>query len=203
MCGRWAHNNFNTSDAILEFQCTVYSSIDCKQGTIVVHINFSKASDTVNHDILMSKLLYNGIRFILQSWFLRFIWEKGKPQFLNVKYYPRFSARISVGSTILFLVYQWHVWHINHMAFINFDDDTTQSEVYRRSNIENGWKSLIMVDHAWKCQWSWKYRVGYSRLPTEFLILETQLQATMIIVGISKCTQHVCESGGNSSHLRW
>ena len=40
-----------------------------------------------------------------------------------------------------------------------------------------------------------KSRVGYSRLPTEFHILETQLQATMIIVGISKCTQHVCESG--------
>ena len=33
-----------------------------------------------------------------------------------------------------------------------------------------------------------KSRVGYCRLPTEFLILETQLQATMIIVGISKCT---------------
>ena len=60
-----------------------------------------------------------------------------------------------------------------------------------------------MVDHAWKCQWSCKSRVGYSRLPTEFLIVETQLQATMIIVGISKCTQHVYESGRNSSHLRW
>ena len=27
-----------------------------------------------------------------------------------------------------------------------------QSEIYRRGNVENGWKSLIMVDHAWKCQ---------------------------------------------------
>ena len=31
-----------------------------------------------------------------------------------------------------------------------------QSEIYRRGNVENGWKSLIMVDHAWKCQWSKK-----------------------------------------------
>ena len=30
-----------------------------------------------------------------------------------------------------------------------------------------------------------KSRIGYSRLPREFLILETQLQATMIIVGIA------------------
>ena len=28
----------------------------------------------------------------------------------------------------------------------------TQSEIYRRGNVENGWKLLIMVDHAWKCQ---------------------------------------------------
>ena len=27
-----------------------------------------------------------------------------------------------------------------------------QSEIYRRGNVEDGWKSLIMVDHAWKCQ---------------------------------------------------
>ena len=32
----------------------------------------------------------------------------------------------------------------------------SQSEIYRRGNVENGWKSLIMVDHAWKCQWSKK-----------------------------------------------
>ena len=25
---------------------------------------------------------------------------------------------------------------------------TTQSEIYRRGNVENGWKSLITVDHA-------------------------------------------------------
>ena len=57
----------------------------------------------------------------------------------------------------------------------------------------------IMLGNANEARKSW---VGYSRLPTEFLILETQLQATMIIVGISKYTQHVCESGRNSSHLR-
>ena len=31
-------------------------------------------------------------------------------------------------------------------------ESNSQSEIYRRGNVENGWKSLIMVDHAWKCQ---------------------------------------------------
>ena len=33
-----------------------------------------------------------------------------------------------------------------------FNKMAPQSEIYRRGNVENGWKSLIMVDHAWKCQ---------------------------------------------------
>ena len=66
--------------------------------------------------------------------------------------------------------------------------------------VGNRWLWSIMLGNVNESR---KSRVGYSRLPTEFLILETRLQATMIIVGISKCTQHVCESGRNSSHLRW
>ena len=66
--------------------------------------------------------------------------------------------------------------------------------------VGNSWLWSIMLGNANEAR---KSLVGYSRLPTEFHIQETQLQATMIIVGISKCTQHVCESGRNSSHLRW
>ena len=66
--------------------------------------------------------------------------------------------------------------------------------------VGNRWLWSIMLGNANEAR---KTRAGYSRSPTEFLILETQLQATMIIVGISKCTQHVCESGLNSRRLRW
>ena len=60
--------NSNTSDAIIEFLDYVYSSLDSKQSTIAVYLDFSKEFDTVIHNILMSKLLHNGVRGV-QHWF--------------------------------------------------------------------------------------------------------------------------------------
>ena len=57
--------NSNTSDAIIEILNHVYSSLDKKQSTIAVYLDFPKAFDTVNHEILMSKLQHNGIRGVM------------------------------------------------------------------------------------------------------------------------------------------
>ena len=52
---------------LIDYVC---SSLDKKQSTIDVYLlDFSKAFDTVNHDKLMSKLLHNGSRGVMQSWF--------------------------------------------------------------------------------------------------------------------------------------
>ena len=50
----------------------VYSSLDKKQNTIAVYLDLSKAFDTVNHEVLMSKLQHNGIRGVMLSWFVLF-----------------------------------------------------------------------------------------------------------------------------------
>ena len=61
--------NSNTSDEIIEFRDYVYSSLDKKQSTIAVYLDFSKAFDTVYHVILMSTLQHNGISGLMLSWF--------------------------------------------------------------------------------------------------------------------------------------
>ena len=53
-------------DEIIEFR-------DSKQSTIAPYLDFSEAFDAVNHDILMSKLQYNAIRGVMQSWFKSYL----------------------------------------------------------------------------------------------------------------------------------
>ena len=61
--------NSKKSDAIIEFLDYVYSSLDEKQSTIAVYLDFSKALDTANHEISMSKLQHNGVRGVMLNWF--------------------------------------------------------------------------------------------------------------------------------------
>ena len=104
----------NTSNAIIEFLDYVYSSLDSKQNTIAVYLDFSKAFDTVNHNILISKLLHNGIRGVMQHWFKSYL--SNRKQYVSiknynssVKHYIGCSTRLGVGPSTLSFVYQWHV----------------------------------------------------------------------------------------------
>ena len=74
----------NTSDAIIEFLDYVYSSLDSKQSTIAVYLDFSKAFDTVIN-ILMSKLLHNGVRGVMQHWFESYLSNRKQAIRLNQK----------------------------------------------------------------------------------------------------------------------
>ena len=55
-------SGLSTSDALIEFMCDVYKSIDNDEYVISTFIDFKKAFDTVSHNILLSKLDYYGIR---------------------------------------------------------------------------------------------------------------------------------------------
>ena len=82
--------NSNTSDVIIEFLDYVCSSLDSKQISIAVNLDCSKAFNTVNYNILMSKILHNGIRGVMQSWFQSYLINR--IQYVSIK---NLSASIS------------------------------------------------------------------------------------------------------------
>ena len=77
------HKNSNTPEAIIKFFDYVYSSLHRKQNTIAVYLDCSKAFDTVNNNIFMIRLLYNGIRGVMQSWFKSYL--SIRKQYVSIK----------------------------------------------------------------------------------------------------------------------
>ena len=89
------HKNSNTPDAIIEFLDNVYSSLDRKQSTIAVYLDFSKAFDTVKHNILMSKFLHNGVRGVMQHWFESYL--SNRKQYFSIRNCNSSMSNITFG----------------------------------------------------------------------------------------------------------
>ena len=123
--------NSNTSDAIIEFLDNVYSLLDSKQSTNAVYLDFSKAFDTVNHNILMSKLLHNGVRGVMQHWFESYLTHR--KQYVSMKNCNSSMSNITFGvpqgsvlDPVLFLLYINDMYRSsNQMRFVHFADDPT------------------------------------------------------------------------------
>ena len=89
------HKNSNTSDAIIEFHDYVYSSSDSKQSSIAVYLDFTKAFNTVNHNILTSKRLHNGVRSVMQHWFESYL--SNRKQYVSIRNCNSSMSNITLG----------------------------------------------------------------------------------------------------------
>ena len=65
--------NIGTIDAIIRFMDRTYTSLSKKEYVLSVFVDFSKAFDTLSHDILLSKLHYYGFRGIVYDWFASYL----------------------------------------------------------------------------------------------------------------------------------
>ena len=96
--------------AIIEFLDYVYSSFDNKQSTISVYLDVSKAFDTVNHYILMSKVMHNGVKGVMQSWFKSCL--SSRKQYVSANNSSSHMSNFSLG------VLQGSVFGQVHFSFV-------------------------------------------------------------------------------------
>jgi len=123
--------NSSTADALLEFLNVASNSLSSKCAFISVFLDFTKAFDTVDHGILMSKLDHLGVRGLMNDWLRSYL--SGRTQRVLIE--ESVSSQLGVargvpqGSVlgpILFLVYINDMHRCcGRLKMVHFADDTT------------------------------------------------------------------------------
>ena len=100
----------STTLALINMYDKISSSIDQRKCSVGVFLDLSKAFDTVNHDILLNKLDYYGIRGLSLDWFKSYLTNRS--QFVEFNGASSSSKFISCGvpqgsivGPLLFLLY--------------------------------------------------------------------------------------------------
>ena len=102
-----------------------------KDATLAVFIDLSKAFDTINHNILLHKLQFYGIRGICNSWFANYL--AGRTQFTEICNSKSSQNKLMTGvpqgsilGPILFLIYINDIKNCtNKLTILSFADDTS------------------------------------------------------------------------------
>ena len=146
----------STNHALIEITETIRQALDDKKMACGVFVDLQKAFDTVNHDILISKLEHYGIRGTANQWFSSYL--TNRTQYVSILGYDSSTKTISHGvpqgsvlGPLLFLIYinDLHKAIKNSKVF-HFADDTNLL------NISNSPKKMQkMVNADLKILYSW------------------------------------------------
>ena len=123
--------NKSTSLAILELQSQLINNIEKGLFSCCIFLDFSKAFDTVNHNILLKKLEHYGIRGLALSWFKSYLTERKQVVIANGETSSEQEIRCGVpqGSVLgplLFLLYINDIYNSSkELDFRLFADDTS------------------------------------------------------------------------------
>ena len=135
--------NHSTNHALLNMIQQIREIIDNGNIAVGIFVDFQKAFDTVNHEILLQKLKHYGIRGIANAWFKSYL-EKRK-QYVTINSTDSQTNDIdhgvpqgSVLGPLLFLVYINDLNScIKFSTTRNFADDTNLLYTINRSKTRN------------------------------------------------------------------
>ena len=140
----------STTHAILNICDNIISNFDAKKHTVSIFLDLSKGFDCVNHQILLKKLYYYGIRGVALKFFESYLHERKQYTFVNGVRSNWLTVLCGVpqGSVLgplLFLLYTNDLANSTNFSTNLFADDTCLSlsgnnlqELNRQCNVESG-----------------------------------------------------------------
>ena len=135
-------SNLNKTHALIYVTDAIRSVLDSGFVTCGIFVDFQKAFDTVNHEVLLKKLENYGFRGVINDWFRSYLSDRKQKVVINGFESKRKTMyhgvpQGSVLGPILFLIYINDLHRrIKHCTTYHFADDTNLL------NISNNYKSL-------------------------------------------------------------
>ena len=175
--------NHSTEHAVVKLVDEILTGFDKNEYTLGVFIDLSKAFDTVDHEILLSKLEYYGVKNNNLKWFKNYLTNRKQ----SVSYDHNHSNLLSVtcgvpqGSilgSLLFLLYinDLHT-SSNILNFILFADDTNL--FYSHKNIKTLFSTmnieLIKID-----EWFRANKLSLNIDKTKYTLFAKQYQSNIL-----------------------
>ena len=164
---------YSTNHALVSIVEKIRDALDKNMYTCGVFIDLEKAFDTVNHQILLSKLYHYGIRGIANMWFSSYL--SGRSQSVTLNGIASSKMNVSCGvpqgsilGPLLFLLY------VNDMNLAvrssivhHFADDTNL--LYSNRSLKKI-KTVVEKDLAYLYDWLCANRLSLNAGKTEFII---------------------------------
>ena len=123
--------NKSTELAVNAIINNIINSFDIKETSYCIFLDFAKAFDTVNHDILIKKLEHYGIRGMPLNWFKSYLYQRQQSTEIegtlsDIEYIKCGVPQGSVLGPLLFLLYINDIANSSSiLKFFLFADDTT------------------------------------------------------------------------------
>ena len=121
--------NHSTNHAIIEITESIRKALDNKEIACGVFVDLQKAFDTVNHEILVAKLDYYGIRGTANNWFSSYL--QNRSQYVSILGFDSDIKPVNHGvpqgsvlGPLLFLVYINDLHTVIKSKIFHFADDT-------------------------------------------------------------------------------
>ena len=180
--------NRSTEHAIIELVDNITRAIDEGKYTVGIFLDLSKAFDTINHKILISKLEHYGIRGICQKWFENYLSDRKQIVKYNITKSDTMTMTSGVpqGSILgplLFLLYINDIQNCSNLtSIILFADDTSISHSHKCLKTLN---KTIQSELNKISNWLIVNKLSINTLKTKFMVFRSSKKKQNYNVTIS------------------